>query len=48
MAWPFDRKYSRKLERISLDFIRRFYSQIKSRGAADAPEPLCVDPAAMR
>src|SRR5438093_6865598 len=26
MVWPFERKYSRKLERISLDFIGRFYS----------------------
>jgi hypothetical protein len=25
MVWPFERKYSRKLERISLDFIRSFY-----------------------
>src|SRR5438128_6649701 len=33
MLWPFDRKYSRKLERISLDFMRPFYcSASKSPG----------------
>src|SRR5215218_2391221 len=41
MVCPLERKYSRKLERISLDFTRRFYfTNAKSRGAADTPEPL--------
>jgi hypothetical protein len=39
MVWPLERKYSRKLERISFDFTTRFYcSRGKSRGAADTPE----------
>src|SRR5256712_3409603 len=46
MLWPFERKYSRKLERISLDFMRPFYcSASKSPGRRGRPgkSPLCVD-----
>jgi hypothetical protein len=43
MVCPLERKYSRKLERISFDFTRRFYcSTAKNRGAADTPEPLSL------
>src|SRR5689334_23714942 len=43
MLWPFERKNSRKLERISLDFIEAFYcSAEKTRNAAVVPvKPRC-------
>src|SRR5207248_993802 len=46
MAWPFERKYSRKLERISLDFIAAILLQCRKRpGRRGRPgkSPLCVD-----
>src|SRR3954469_19458491 len=55
MAWPFERKYSRKLERISLDFIARILLDGGSKPSASkapgtpagrpgkAPPELCVD-----
>ena len=36
MVWPFDLKYSRKLERISADFISAYFNG-RHRGAAVPP-----------
>src|SRR5687768_3204217 len=48
MVWPLERKYSRKLERISFDFTRRFYCTAEKPGTPAGrpgnPLPcLCVD-----
>src|SRR5258706_12812302 len=46
MVWPFERKYSRKLERISLDFIAAILLQCgkrPGRRARPGKSPLCVD-----
>src|SRR5688572_26509676 len=48
MVWPLERKYSRKLERISFDFTRRFYCTAEKPGtpAGRPGNPLlclCVD-----
>src|SRR5258705_13470321 len=54
MVWPFERKNSRKLERISLDFMESFYcSAAKSPGRRGRPGktprcPLCVDAAVLQ
>src|SRR5688500_2648439 len=51
MVWPLERKYSRKLERISFDFTRRFYCSAKSPGtpAGRPGNPLlCVDAAVLQ
>src|SRR5919109_3182000 len=37
MAWPLERKYSRKLERISLDFTLKFYCTAKKPGRRGRP-----------
>jgi hypothetical protein len=36
-AWPFERKYSRKLERISLDFTVKFYFTAEKPGVPRTP-----------